>query len=217
LGSTQRESLFCMSAESSSTEKPVQLPAYRFWLQGKTRIWIAWIFAFWFAFSARELPTWPGVLVCFLGASLRYWASGFLRKDTRPAVGGPYAWVRNPLYLGTYLMALGTAASIHAYVLLLVMSVVFGGLYHFIILDEETKLKVIFNKPYLKYLELVPRFIPFRIPRFQDLQTEVNPDPEAHHFSHTLATKNKAYEAYVSWVGLIGGAALIAWLWQKWV
>src|SRR6476661_4738649 len=84
---------------------------YRGFIQGKTRIVLAWIFVVVLGLSAKEYPTWPGIVLCFVGASLRYWASGYLRKDSRPAVGGPYAYVRNPLYLGTYLMALGTAAA----------------------------------------------------------------------------------------------------------
>src|SRR6478672_7302591 len=81
---------------------------YRGFIQGKTRKVIAWVFAFLLGFLAREFPTFPGIALCFLGASLRFWASGYLRKDTRPAVGGPYSFFRNPLYLGTYLMAVGT-------------------------------------------------------------------------------------------------------------
>src|SRR5690242_4328919 len=87
---------------------------YRGFIQGKTRIALAWLFAIALGLSARIAPQWPGIGLCFAGATLRFWASGYLRKDSRPAVGGPYAWVRNPLYLGTYLMALGTALAIEA-------------------------------------------------------------------------------------------------------
>src|SRR4051794_1465079 len=107
---------------------------YRGWIQGKTRIALAWLFAGLLIFSANDLPTWPGIALCFVGAALRYWASGYLRKDSRPAVGGPYAYVRNPLYLGTYLMALGTAAATGSYLLFAVLAVAFAAIYHFIIL-----------------------------------------------------------------------------------
>src|SRR5689334_19604890 len=94
-----------------------QVSWYRGFIQGKTRIVLAWIFALLLGFTARKYPNWPGIGVCFIGATVRFWASGFLRKDTRPAVGGPYAYVRNPLYLGTYLMALGVAGSIESWIL----------------------------------------------------------------------------------------------------
>jgi protein-S-isoprenylcysteine O-methyltransferase Ste14 len=187
---------------------------YRGLIQGKTRIALAWLFAALLVFSAREFPTWPGILLCFLGASLRYWASGYLRKDSKPAVGGPYAFVRNPLYLGTYLMALGTAAATGSYWLFAAMTVVFAAIYHFIILDEETKLERVFGDAYREYCSKVPRFFPYRLPDRKGL-LRVNPDLSHHAFDRELAARNKAYEAYLSFAGLIGFLALIAMVYQR--
>jgi protein-S-isoprenylcysteine O-methyltransferase Ste14 len=188
---------------------------YRGFVQGKTRIVMAWIFAIALGLSARIYPQWPGIALCFIGATIRFWASGYLRKDSRPAVGGPYAWVRNPLYLGTYLMALGTALAIEAWWLLAIGSVLFAAVYHYIILDEETKLKRIFGEPYLKYQTLVPRFFPRPWPASHArLAAEVNPETAHHRYDWPLSMKNKAYEAYASFAGLIGLVALIAWAWQ---
>jgi protein-S-isoprenylcysteine O-methyltransferase Ste14 len=86
-------------------EDQPQFKWFRALVRGRTRVALAWIFAALLIFAARTYPSWPGILLCFIGATVRFWASGYLRKDTRPAVGGPYAFVRNPLYLGTYLMA----------------------------------------------------------------------------------------------------------------
>src|SRR4051812_27393926 len=114
---------------------------YRGFIQGKTRIALAWVFAVILILSAKQYPTWPGIAICFIGATLRFWASGYLMKDSRPAVGGPYGLVRNPLYLGTYLMAVGTALATNSYIVALVLTGLFIAVYHYIILDEETKLK----------------------------------------------------------------------------
>ena len=188
---------------------------FRGFVQGKTRIALAWIFSLILVLSARNYPTLPGIVLCFLGATIRYWASGFLRKDSRPAIGGPYSFVRNPLYLGTYLMALGTALAIENWGLLGVSTVVFALIYHYIILDEETKLVRIFGEPYQVYCKLVPRFFPRLIPAARQGLTSVNPDPEHLHFSKELAAKNKAYEAYLSFLGLIGFVTLAAFVWRK--
>jgi hypothetical protein len=185
---------------------------FRGFIQGKTRKVFEWVFAIALALSARQYPTAPGIILCFLGASLRYWASGFLRKDSRPAVGGPYAWIRNPLYLGTYLMALGTALAIGAYWLLILGSVIFAVLYHYIILDEETKLQTIFGEPYFLYCELVPRFFPSVRAATPDLLFQVNPEPSHHEFSRDLAAKNKAFEAYLTFAGMIALVSAFAWL-----
>jgi protein-S-isoprenylcysteine O-methyltransferase Ste14 len=198
---------------------------YRGFIQGKTRVFLAWIFAALLIFSARSYPTLPGILVCFLGASIRYWASGYLRKDNRIAVGGPYRMIRNPLYLGTYLMAVGTALAIEAWPLLILTSAVFAAVYHYIILDEETKLRRIFGLPYEKFIETVPRFFPrlwapmaslekmnaiYSTPNQASQKTQ-----ELFKFSKQIAKKNKALEAYWSFFALMGLVTLIAFLWQK--
>jgi protein-S-isoprenylcysteine O-methyltransferase Ste14 len=184
---------------------------YRGFVQGKTRIVLAWIFAALLVVSAHALPSWPGILLCFIGATLRYWASGYLRKDSKPAVGGPYAWVRNPLYLGTYLMAVGTAAATGSYWLFAALTVVFWAIYHFIILDEEAKLERVFGQAYVEYCAHVPRFFPYRLPDRKAL-LRVNPEEEHRSFNRELAAKNKAYEAYLSFAGLIGFVAAVAYL-----
>ena len=48
-----------------------------------------------------------GVPVSIAGLALRGWAAGCLYKDSRLATSGPYAHLRNPLYLGTLLVATG--------------------------------------------------------------------------------------------------------------
>lgn len=188
---------------------------FRGFVQGKTRIVMAWVFAIALGLSARNYPQWPGTALCFVGATIRFWASGYLRKDSRPAVGGPYAWIRNPLYFGTYLMAVGTAWAIEAWWFLGVVSVLFAVIYHYIILDEETKLQRIFGESYLTYCSLVPRFFPRPWPASQKRLTAVNPEMAHHHYDWALSMKNKAYEAYASFAGLIGLVALIAFGWQR--
>lgn len=192
---------------------------FRGFIQGKTRITMAWTFAILLGISAQRYPVWPGIALCFAGATLRFWASGYLRKDTRPAVGGPYAFVRNPLYVGTYLMALGTAWAIENWVLLAVSTILFAWIYHYIILDEEVKLQRIFKGAYIKYCENVPRFFPRIWPPFSLAKREalikINPESSHLSFSWSLAMKNRAYEAYLSFVGLIAFVSLVAFFWQR--
>ena len=183
-------------------------------VRGKTRVLLAWIFAVLLLFFARTYPTWPGIALCFAGATIRFWASGFLRKDTRPAVGGPYAFVRNPLYLGTYLMALGTALAVQAWGLLIAASILFAVVYHYIILDEEVKLQEIFGEPYLKYCLAVPRFFPRFTPAPHAAMAEVNPDASHRKFSWPLARENRAHEPHATFIALMALVSGCAWLWQ---
>lgn len=212
----QSSYLFFHMTTSTATQ-PAQISWYRGFIQGKTRIAMAWIFGALLVLSAREYPTWPGIALCFAGATIRFWASGYLRKDSRPAVGGPYAWVRNPLYLGTYLMALGTAISVENWWLTGVLTVLYAAVYHFIILDEETKLQRIFGEPYAHYCQLVPRFFPRPWPASaKELREKVNPEPAHQKYDWALSNKNKAYEAYATFAALIGFVYVVAHLWKTW-
>lgn len=186
---------------------------FRGFLQGKTRIVAAWIFAILLVISAREYPTFPGLVICAAGAAIRTWASGYLRKDSKLAVGGPYSHLRNPLYFGTYLMAIGAALSVQAYPLFLAGSVLFAVVYHFIILDEETKLAKFFGDAYVGYSGLVPRFFPRLTPAPAAQLLAINPDPEHHRFSRELARKNKWHEPFLTFFALVAALYVVAWAW----
>jgi hypothetical protein len=189
----------------------LQNDTLRRFFSGRRRFQLAWIFAFFLIFSARQYPALPGIILCFVGATLRFISSGYLRKEAKLAVGGPYSHTRNPLYLGTFLMGLGATLSVGAYLLTAIMAVVFFLNYHYVIQHEEAKLPSYFGGPYLEYCHLVPRFFP-RVfaPARTDLE-KINADPEIYRFSMSLAHANRAFEAYVSFVALILGMALLVW------
>lgn len=188
------------------------------WTQGKTRLWSGWAFALLLGWSSRDFPHWGGVGVCFLGAVLRCWASGYLRKDQRLAVGGPYAWTRNPLYLGTYLMAVGILGATQQWLLFFAMTLFFAGIYHFVILEEERRLERLFGTPYLFYCQGVPRFFPsYRGPASPQLLRQVNRSAVGEPYSWKGAWENKAYEAFLAFLGLVGWSTGCAWVWKTWM
>ncbi len=48
-----------------------------------------------------------GLPLVILGEGLRVWATGYLHKNEEVTTSGPYAFVKNPLYLGTFLIMIG--------------------------------------------------------------------------------------------------------------
>src|SRR5580700_6022917 len=84
-------------------------------------------FAYWSAPSAESLA-W-GVPVSLAGLLLRGWAAGHLAKNQNLAVGGPYGLTRNPLYLGTLLVAGGLAIAARQPLLAVLFAVAFGLVY----------------------------------------------------------------------------------------
>lgn len=104
-----------------------------------------------------------GPLLAFPGLALRAWAAGHLKKNQDLADGGPYAWTRNPLYLGTLLVALGLALAAQSWMVLAVTLAVFGLVYLPVIEQEEQHLLKIFPR-YRDYAERVPLLWP-RVPK----------------------------------------------------
>lgn len=100
-----------------------------------------------------------GPMVAIPGLSLRAWAAGHLRKNQNLADGGPYAWTRNPLYLGTLLVALGLAFSAQSWIVFLVTVLVFVFVYLPVIEQEEQHLTKIFPG-YAEYASRVPLLLP---------------------------------------------------------
>lgn len=184
----------------------------RQFFSGRRRFQLAWVFAILLIVRANQYPSFLGVLICFLGAMLRVYASGFLRKEAKLTVGGPYAYTRNPLYLGTFVMALGATLSVGATLLALIMAFVFFLNYHYVIEHEEAKLPAIFGEAYDRYCALVPRFLPrLERPPQEELE-KINPDLPGYEYSSTLAQENKAMEAVYSFFGIIFGCALLVWV-----
>lgn len=108
--------------------------------------------------SARSILA--GLPVAVAGAVLRGLAAGVIRKDSRLATAGPYAWTRNPLYFGSFLLAAGFAlmsGNLAAAAILLVPSIL---IYPHIIRKEEAHLERLFPDQFRKYRNAVPRFVP---------------------------------------------------------
>lgn len=100
-----------------------------------------------------------GPLLAFPGLALRGWAAGHLKKNQDLADGGPYAWTRNPLYLGTLLVALGLALAAQSGVVLALTVAVFALVYLPVIEQEEQHLLKIFPS-YREYADRVPLLWP---------------------------------------------------------
>src|SRR5437773_10178000 len=70
-----------------------------------------------------------GSVVSILGLALRAWSAGHIRKNDALATSGPYAFTRNPLYLGSFLLGLGFTVAAARWVLGAVFVALFLGIY----------------------------------------------------------------------------------------
>jgi protein-S-isoprenylcysteine O-methyltransferase Ste14 len=101
-----------------------------------------------------------GLPIALFGAILRALAAGVIRKDATLTTSGPYAWTRNPLYLGSFLLGVGFAVMsgswIAAGVILLPSLIIYPN----VIRKEEAHLRRLFPREFEAYCATVPRFIP---------------------------------------------------------
>ena len=108
--------------------------------------------------SIRSL--WMGGAVSLGGAVLRVWAAGHIDKGRIIAQGGPYAFTRNPLYLGSFIMAIGVLLAGQSYWLLIPFGVFFLGFYYPVMKAEEQEMLQGHGEVFAEYANKVPFFFP---------------------------------------------------------
>ena len=90
---------------------------------------------------------------------MRGYASGYVKKNSELTVTGPYAWTRNPLYLGSMLIAFGFAAGARSALLAGLLGMLFAMIYVPVIRGEEQFLREHFPG-FDSYAHKVPRQTP---------------------------------------------------------
>ena len=162
-----------------------------------------------FALLYFAKPAWYTVVMgapfIVAGEFLRIWAVGYAGASTRArtlgaardlVTTGPYSYVRNPLYLGNFLLSLGVCLVANVYWLIAVLVVGYFCQYLPIIALEETYLSASCGSVYEAYREQVPRFVP---------QFRPYPELSDHDFSFGRAIKSekRTLTAIICVVGLI--------------
>ena len=109
-------------------------------------------------------PTWPtyiaGMAIVVLGEVSRFWAAGYIRKAVELTSSGPFGSVRNPLYVGSFIMTLGFIVVSNSLAVAAFALILFCALHTSAILYEERELSKIFGEEYAEYCRSVPRLIP---------------------------------------------------------
>jgi protein-S-isoprenylcysteine O-methyltransferase Ste14 len=157
----------------------------------RIRVPMGFLFAAFFIWQAHPsaasiawslLLTVPGVL-------LRAWASGFVKKNAELAVTGPYAFTRNPLYLGSMLIAFGFAAASRNWWIAALLAALFLVIYVPVIRGEEEFLRRTFPD-FQAYCASVPRILPRVTPAHFETSA-----PGGFAFSPALYRKHREYNA----------------------
>lgn len=164
-----------------------------------------------FVFAAAYLwfagPNWTSLLAGFAiviaGILVRAVASGHIRKNAALATTGPYAYTRNPLYLGSIIIALGFIVAARNVWIGVATLAMFTFIYLPVIKAEETYLRSTFPG-YAGYASQVPRLLPRLTPYRSGEPMEEEPGG----FSGALYLRHREYNAALGSVLMLGALVL---------
>lgn len=180
-------------------------PATNFWIRWRVRV--GYPVALVYLALSRPTPKWLiiGGAIGVAGLAIRAWAAGHLRKHQALAVGGPYAFTRNPLYFGSVVLAGGFMVAGRSIWAAIVVAAYLALFYPAVMRREEAELKAHYGEDFQRYASRVPLFWP-RLPRVANRN-------DAEGFSTQLYRKNREYQAAIGFVlGLVVLWARMRWL-----
>jgi protein-S-isoprenylcysteine O-methyltransferase Ste14 len=165
----------------------------------RIRVPLGFVFAVLYFWLAR--PSWRflaiGAIVILPGLLIRAAASGHVRKNEALATSGPYAYTRNPLYLGSLLIGVGFAVAARSWWVGVVLVVMFFAIYLPVIRDEEVFLRQKFPE-FEEYARRVPRMLPKIRPGSRQLESDDG-------FSFDLYLKHREYNALLGALAMVAG------------
>jgi len=145
----------------SETLPPASPAAFATWSRVARRVRVPLSFAFAVAYVCLARPTraslLAGTVLLLPGLVLRGLAAGHVQKDRQLTMSGPYAYTRNPLYLGSLILAAGFVVAARSGWILAILILMFMAIYVPVIAGEERYLRQTFPE-YEDYARSVPRF-----------------------------------------------------------
>ena len=143
-----------------------------------------------------------GCVVGALGLLIRAYAAGHLQKQEVLTVSGPYAYTRNPLYLGSAVLAVGAAIATRSWVSASILLLYFAIFYSMVMRREEKELRLKHGAAFEEYARVVPLFLP-RLRPAKLMQVSLGG------FSFALYKKNHEWQAALGFLLLIAALLLI--------
>lgn len=147
-----------------------------------------------------------GLPLAVCGLVLRATAAGYIEKNALLTVSGPYRWTRNPLYLGSLLLAAGFILAARDWVAAVLALLLLTAVYLPVIRQEEAFLAQRFPLQFAAYARSVPRFWPRRPPSAQPAQ-------QLTFFSWSRYLRHREYNALLGFL-LVMAALMVKLLWR---
>ena len=167
-------------------------------LFARWRVRLGYVLAVFVLWLARPTPRSVilGATVGAIGLCIRAYAAGYLHKQSVLTVSGPYAHTRNPLYLGSSILALGAGIATRSWISSAILFLYFSLVYGVVMRREEQELLVQHGDAFKTYAAAVPLFFPLLRPAKLD-------GANVGSFSLAQYKRNHEYEAAVGFLLLL--------------
>jgi hypothetical protein len=136
---------------------------------------------------------------------IRAWAAGTIHKEEDLTTSGPYAFTRNPLYVGSFLLGIGVTVAGGLWYFVLAFVVFYLAVYGTTMRGEAELLTSLFGDRYRHYAAHVPAFVP-RLTPYRP--------PEAGRAP--AGFRLAQYKRNREWEALLGAVAGFAFMAAKW-
>lgn len=165
-------------------------------------VWLLVLPLLWFAQPTRGLLM-LGALLAAGGLLIRGWAAGTIHKDEDLTTSGPYAYTRNPLYIGSFFIGLGVALAGGHWIWPVLFLALFLGVYGRTMSGERGLLIELFGDCFEHYAENVPALLP-RLTPYRSKHPDV-----------AGGFRLRQYKRNNEWEALLGVGAAFAFLATK--
>jgi len=160
------------------------------------------VFVLWYARPQLKYVA-IGAAIGGVGLWLRAYAAGYLHIQQVLTVTGPYAYTRNPLYLGSAILALGAGVATRSWISAGILVVYFAIVYSVVMRREERELLAQHGEAFHVYATAVPLFLP-------KITAANVSGASAGEFSFAQYKRNHEYQAAFGYLLLLS-ALLILW------
>lgn len=165
-------------------------------------VWLLVVPFLWFA-SPTPASLLVGAGVGTAGLLIRGWAAGTIRKEEELTTTGPYAYTRNPLYIGSFMLGVGITLAGGEWIWVALFLAFYLAVYTRTVVGERELLTEMFGDRYVHYAAQVPSFLP-RLTPYRG--------PEGVGEGFTLARYRRNNE----WEAALGFVLVFAYLTVRW-
>ena len=204
-----------VSREGASAPVPAAInqPQQRkFWMRWRVRLGYPVAIVYWLLATPSIHSIFYGAAIAALGLAVRAAAAGYLRKDRELAITGPYARTRNPLYLGSAILASGFVVAGNSWGAGVLVIAYFGIFYYAVMRNEEEDLRARFGAEFDSYAQRVPLFFPRLFGGGLAATRATAPRTENDAFSWAQYQRNREYRALIGTIAALAMVGLRMWI-----